>query len=139
MTVLGAAIAGSWWFTGKWWMVPLLAAVPSMLFRLWTTRGDTAKLAEVSASVDMKYVAASEQQQRELHSFMCGGCGYTLFPARGREAAFFTDDFKCPMCGAAKDHFVDMQQDSEGTNSSTLPEKIASAANEVAAAAATSE
>lgn len=35
--------------------------------------------------------------------WMCSSCGYTLFPARGRESAFFADGFKCPMCGAAKD------------------------------------
>merc|ERR1739838_531814 len=89
----------------------MIFALPSMIYRLWTTRGDTEKLAAVSASVDMKYVASSEQEKAELKTFMCSGCGYTLFPARGREAAFFTDDFKCPMCGAAKDEFFDMNED----------------------------
>lgn len=84
-----------------------------MLYRLWTTRGDTTKLAEASASVDMKYVATSEEAQKELHAFMCGGCGYTLFPARGREAAFFADSFKCPMCGAPKREFFDMSDDDD--------------------------
>lgn len=39
--------------------------------------------------------------------FECTECGYTLFPAKGREFKFFPDDFKCPGCGAAKDKFVD--------------------------------
>lgn len=38
--------------------------------------------------------------------FECGNCGYTLFPAKGREFKFFPDDFKCPECGAAKDQFI---------------------------------
>mmetsp|Transcript_69327 Transcript_69327/g.122752 ORF Transcript_69327/g.122752 Transcript_69327/m.122752 type:complete len:214 (+) Transcript_69327:118-759(+) len=110
---MAATIAGSWFFTGKWWKVPLYLALPSMCWRLWTTRGDTTKLAQVSASVDSKYVASTEEAQAELHMFMCSGCGYTLFPARGREVAFFTDSFKCPMCGASKDEFVDMNDDDD--------------------------
>ncbi|KAG8469089.1 hypothetical protein KFE25_007607 [Diacronema lutheri] len=37
----------------------------------------------------------------------CSNCGYTLFPAAGREFKFFGDDFKCPQCGAGKDAFTD--------------------------------
>lgn len=110
---MAGIVAGSWVFTGKWWKLPLIFALPSMAYRLYTTRGDTTKLAEVSASVDMKYVASSEKEQKELHSFMCSGCGYTLFPARNREAAFFTDKFKCPMCGSPKSAFFDMSEDDE--------------------------
>jgi len=109
----GGVVAFSWWFTGKWWKLPLLFALPSMLYRLWATRMDTEKLAAMSASVDSKYVASTEEQQRELHSFMCSECGYTLFPARGREAAFFTDSFKCPMCQAPKSAFFDMSDTDE--------------------------
>lgn len=107
LVAIASTVGASWWFTKKWWKLPLALALPSMFYRLWTTRGDTSKLAEVSASVDMKYVAASEEEQKELHSYMCGDCGYTLFPARGRESAFFTESFKCPMCGAARDKFFD--------------------------------
>jgi len=39
------------------------------------------------------------------HAFECEDCGYTLFPAAGREEKFFGDDFVCPDCGAAKDKF----------------------------------
>mmetsp|Transcript_41939 Transcript_41939/g.69310 ORF Transcript_41939/g.69310 Transcript_41939/m.69310 type:complete len:179 (-) Transcript_41939:191-727(-) len=89
IAAIAATIAGSWIFTGKWWKVPLGLALPSMIYRLWTTRGSTEKLAQVSASVDTKYIASTEEAQKELHMFMCSGCGYTLFPARGREGAFF--------------------------------------------------
>jgi len=39
--------------------------------------------------------------------YECGECGFTLFPAAGREFKFFPDDFKCPECGAPKDKFKD--------------------------------
>mmetsp|Transcript_4732 Transcript_4732/g.5603 ORF Transcript_4732/g.5603 Transcript_4732/m.5603 type:complete len:223 (+) Transcript_4732:63-731(+) len=113
IAAIAATIAGSWIFTGKWWKVPLGLALPSMIYRLWTTRGSTEKLAQVSASVDSKYIASTEEAQKELHMFMCSGCGYTLFPARGREGAFFNEKFKCPMCGASKDEFVDMNDDDD--------------------------
>eukprot|EP00435_Cladocopium_sp_Y103_P017247 s3132_g4.t1 len=113
IAAIAATIAGSWIFTGKWWKVPLGLALPSMIYRLWTTRGSTEKLAQVSASVDTKYIASTEEAQKELHMFMCSGCGYTLFPARGREGAFFNEKFKCPMCGASKDEFVDMNDDDD--------------------------
>uniref|UniRef100_A0A7S2WQG7 Rubredoxin-like domain-containing protein n=1 Tax=Eucampia antarctica TaxID=49252 RepID=A0A7S2WQG7_9STRA len=38
--------------------------------------------------------------------FECGGCGYTLFIAKGRDFKFFSDTFECPECGAKKDKFV---------------------------------
>jgi len=113
IAVIAGTIASSWIFTGKWWKVPLGLALPSMLYRLWTTRGNTEKLAQVSASVDSKYIASTEEAQQELHMFMCSSCGYTLFPARGREGAFFNDKFKCPMCGASKEEFVDMNDDED--------------------------
>ncbi|CAJ1445261.1 unnamed protein product [Effrenium voratum] len=113
---IAATIVGSQVFTGKWWKVPLGLALPSMIYRLLTTKGNTEKLAQVSASVDSKYIASTEEAQKELHMFMCSGCGYTLFPARGREGAFFNDKFKCPMCGASKDEFVDMNdEDDDGS------------------------
>lgn len=129
IAMIGGAVAGSWWFTGKWWKLPLFFALPSMLYRLWVTRMDTEKLASMSASVDTKYVATTEKEQKELHTFMCSGCGYTLFPARGREAAFFTDNFKCPMCGAPKSDFFDMSDDADqaGSGSTDATPQAASA------------
>jgi len=35
----------------------------------------------------------------------CSKCGYTIFPAAGREWKFFGEDFKCPQCGAPKSDF----------------------------------
>jgi len=116
ISTMAGVVAASWYFTGKWWKLPLIFALPSMLYRLWVTRGDTEQLAAMSASVDKKYVASSEQEQKELHMFMCSECGYTLFPARGREASFFPDKFKCPMCQAPKSAFFDM---SDGETSGT--------------------
>ena len=39
------------------------------------------------------------------HEYECtqGNCGYTIFPAAGREDKFFGATFKCPQCGADKD------------------------------------
>lgn len=105
---IGGVVGVSWYFTGKWWKLPLTFALPSMVYRLWATQGNTEKLAAMSASVDMKYVATTEEQLKELRQFMCSECGYTLFPARGREAAFFTANFVCPMCKAPKSSFMDM-------------------------------
>lgn len=44
----------------------------------------------------------------------CQSCGYTLFPAAGREFKFYGDDFKCPQCGAGKDKFTE-STDSTGS------------------------
>lgn len=110
---MGSLAGASWWITGKFWTLPLFVALPAMLQRLWSTRGDTTRLAEVSASVDTKYVAVTEEQQQALHSYMCGSCGYTLFPARNREATFFGADFKCPMCGAPKSEFFDLSESAD--------------------------
>jgi len=37
--------------------------------------------------------------------YECSNCGYTLFPAKGREEKFFPDGFICPECGAEKSEF----------------------------------
>ena len=46
------------------------------------------------------------------HRFECQRCGYTLFPAAGREWKFYGDDFKCPQCGAPKSDFRDTSEQS---------------------------
>ena len=43
----------------------------------------------------------------QAHEYECGSCGYTLFPAPGREDKFFGPGFKCPQCGAPKSEFID--------------------------------
>merc|ERR1712232_219571 len=90
------------------------------MYRLWVSRADTETLAQISASVDPKFVASTAAEKKELHSFMCSSCGYTLFPARGREAAFFSDDFKCPMCRAPKSEFLDMSDGDGSTTSASM-------------------
>ncbi|GAB0490828.1 hypothetical protein MMPV_002066 [Pyropia vietnamensis] len=51
---------------------------------------------------------ASAVVDKDTHVYECGSCGYTLYPAKGREFRFFPDSFKCPMCGAPKDQFTDI-------------------------------
>lgn len=41
------------------------------------------------------------------HEYECKKCGYTIFPAAGREFKFFGDDFTCAQCGCGKEEFVD--------------------------------
>ena len=65
---------------------------------------------------DAKYIPQSEEQIAELKVFACAGCGYEMMPARGREGKFFPDDFKCPICGADKDQFWDMNDPNDPRN-----------------------
>lgn len=106
--MLGGIIAGSWALTGRWWMLPTLIAMPVVLHRVWMSRLDARRFGELSAAVDPRLIASTAEMQRKLHSLMCSCCGYTLFPAMGREAFFFVDGFKCPMCGAPRNDFVDV-------------------------------
>ncbi|CAN8074515.1 unnamed protein product [Agarophyton chilense] len=58
---------------------------------------------------DLDYPARSgEPAKATVHAYQCSDCGYTLFPAAGREFKFYGDDFVCPACGAPKDKFVDV-------------------------------
>jgi len=41
------------------------------------------------------------------HEYECTKCGYTMYPAAGREFKFYGADFKCPTCGTGKEDFVD--------------------------------
>lgn len=43
--------------------------------------------------------------------YECTNCGYTLFPAAGREFKFFPASFTCPECGASKDKFKDRSKE----------------------------
>lgn len=61
---------------------------------------------------ELDYPARSgEPAKAAVHAFQCGDCGYTLFPAAGREFKFYGDDFVCPTCGAPKDKFIDVNSD----------------------------
>ena len=71
------------------------------------------KIAKVgkSAFIDepnYKHIANTAAEETELHEFVCENCGFTMFPARGREGKFFPDDYKCLQCGAPKEKFFDM-------------------------------
>lgn len=58
---------------------------------------------------ELDYPARSgEPAKAAVHAYQCGDCGYTLFPAAGREFKFYGDDFVCPACGAPKDRFKDL-------------------------------
>ncbi|GMH50572.1 hypothetical protein TrRE_jg13157 [Triparma retinervis] len=39
--------------------------------------------------------------------YECSSCGYTLFPAKGREFKFFPEDYVCPECGGPREGFVE--------------------------------
>lgn len=54
VALTAASIVLSWCLTGKWWKIPSVFAIPLMLYRLWSTWGDSRKLAEASASVDLR-------------------------------------------------------------------------------------
>lgn len=61
---------------------------------------------------ELDYPARSgEPAKAAVHAFQCSDCGYTLFPAAGREFKFYGDDFVCPTCGAPKDKFVDVNSE----------------------------
>ena len=61
----------------------------------------------VSDSLD--YPARSgEPAKVTSHAYECSECGYTIFPAAGREFKFYGADFVCPACGAPKEKFVDV-------------------------------
>lgn len=63
-----------------------------------------------------KTAITSEAEEAELHVFKCGGCGYEMYPARGREFKFFPDSFKCPLCGTPKKEFWDLNDPDDPRN-----------------------
>lgn len=63
-----------------------------------------------------KTAITSEAEEAELHVFKCGGCGYEMYPARGREFKFFPDSFKCPLCGTPKSEFWDLNDPTDPRN-----------------------
>lgn len=61
---------------------------------------------------DLDFPARSgEPAKAAVHAYQCGDCGYTLFPAAGREFKFYGDEFVCPACGAPKSKFVDVNDE----------------------------
>jgi len=63
-----------------------------------------------------KTAITTEEEEAELHVFKCGGCGYEMYPARGREFKFFPDSFKCPLCGTPKSEFWDLNDPDDPRN-----------------------
>lgn len=63
-----------------------------------------------------KTAITSEEEEAELHVFKCGGCGYEMYPARGREFKFFPDSFKCPLCATPKSEFWDLNDPDDPRN-----------------------
>ena len=51
--------------------------------------------------------AEAESRCEGTNEYECTQCGYTMFPAAGREFKFYGDDFKCPECGCDKSKFVE--------------------------------
>eukprot|EP00962_Isochrysis_galbana_P034133 scaffold11504_cov92-Isochrysis_galbana.AAC.1 len=80
-------------------------------------------MAAIREGPDLRFLAQTKAQEAELHEFQCEKCGFTIFPARGREGKFFPDDYKCQSCGAPKESFFDM-------NSLDDPRAIAARAND---------
>ena len=56
-------------------------------------------------------MTTDEEQEKELKAFSCEDCGYTIFPARGREGKFFPDNFKCPTCGSPSSSFTNVRSE----------------------------
>eukprot|EP00967_Tisochrysis_lutea_P110989 scaffold174157_cov29-Tisochrysis_lutea.AAC.5 len=77
----------------------------------------------IAEGPDKRFLTSSKAEEAELHEFQCEKCGFTIFPARGREGKFFPDDYKCQMCNAPKEAFFDM-------NSLDDPRAIAARAND---------
>eukprot|EP00178_Gracilaria_changii_P014432 TRINITY_DN40680_c0_g1_i1.p1 TRINITY_DN40680_c0_g1~~TRINITY_DN40680_c0_g1_i1.p1 ORF type:complete len:418 (-),score=72.53 TRINITY_DN40680_c0_g1_i1:570-1823(-) len=77
-------------------------------------KAEAAEAEEASnrANEGLDYPARSgEPAKATVHAYRCLDCGYTLFPAAGREFKFYGDDFVCPACGAPKDRFVDVNEE----------------------------
>ena len=70
---------------------------------------DTAQSSKLGGDDDDDESAPSDDRASGTHEYECTyeGCGYTMFPAAGREGKFFGPGFTCPQCGQGKDYFVD--------------------------------
>jgi rubredoxin len=77
-----------------------------LVYNLLTKKNATEKDAP-----NWSHVVTSKEQEAELHAFSCNNCGYTIFPARGREGKFFPDNFRCPTCKAPKESFIDIRDE----------------------------
>jgi rubredoxin len=102
MNLLGSPASAFWFLAG------IFIVLLNVLRRL--TRQKEAELVPVGSE---KYRTDSDEQ---LHVYRCGQCGYTLYPARGRELKFFPNTFKCPQCSAPKSEFWDLNDPDDPRN-----------------------
>lgn len=79
-------------------------------------RGQWAATDGVNRAATHESIVMTQEEEAELHVFKCGGCGYEMYPARGREFKFFPDSFKCPLCGTPKSEFWDLNDPSDPRN-----------------------
>eukprot|EP00871_Galdieria_phlegrea_P004511 jgi/Galph1/5060/GphlegSOOS_G3717.1 len=77
---------------------------------------EQAQVSEFESIPEEKTILEEEQDENSLHVFKCAKCGYSLFPAKGREFKFFTDNFKCPACGSTKEVFYDTSDPNDPRN-----------------------
>lgn len=70
----------------------------------------------VNRATTHESIVTSEEELAQLHVFKCSGCGYEMYPARGREFKHFGDKFKCPLCGTGKDGFWDLNDPDDPRN-----------------------
>ncbi|KAA8493524.1 hypothetical protein FVE85_4661 [Porphyridium purpureum] len=98
-------------------IIPYMFAVIVALFavKLFKSIGGGTKEKETE-SERPKAVALTEDEEKELHVYKCGGCGYELWVARGREFKFFGDNYKCPVCDADKTQFWDLNDPTDPRN-----------------------
>lgn len=79
-------------------------------------RGEWTATNGVNRASTHESIVTNEEEEAELHVFKCGGCGYEMYPARGREFKFFPDSFKCPLCATPKSEFWDLNDPTDPRN-----------------------
>lgn len=101
-------------------VLPLFFAgfgITALAIKLLKIKGGQLRGGDVAKKMSVpKTAITSEAEEAELHVFKCGGCGYEMYPARGREFKFFPDSFKCPLCGTPKSEFWDLNDPTDPRN-----------------------
>ncbi|GJQ13781.1 hypothetical protein GpartN1_g5572.t1 [Galdieria partita] len=65
------------------------------------------------ASYSEQSVSSSKPSSNVAHAYQCQNCGYTIFPAAGREFKFFGESFVCPQCKSPKSQFIDISNEDD--------------------------
>ncbi|KAK4528627.1 hypothetical protein GAYE_SCF62G6572 [Galdieria yellowstonensis] len=75
------------------------------------------KVVSVDERVDSvsteKDSSSSKPASKAAHAYQCQNCGYTIYPAAGREFKFFGESFVCPQCKSPKSEFVDISSEDD--------------------------